>query len=89
MMGYVRFAIQKYPMIQWGRGSAFMFGRVEGDSEYRIERNRSSDGKKWKFMISDNITYRYVDDREFRSKEEMEDAALEWIRNRKKDSKQP
>jgi hypothetical protein len=35
MMGYVRFAIQKYPMIQWGRGSAFMFGRVEGDSEYR------------------------------------------------------
>lgn len=61
-----------------------MFGRIEGDDTHRVERNRTSDGKRWKFMISDNITYRYVDDREFHTKEELESAVCEWIRNRKK-----
>ncbi len=60
-----------------------MFGRIEGDDSCRVERNRTADGKKWKFMVSDNITYRYVDDREFHNKEDMEEAALEWVRNHK------
>jgi len=61
-----------------------MFGRIEGDDTHRVERNRTADGKRWKFMISDNITYRYVDDREFHTKEELESAVCEWIRNREK-----
>ena len=40
-----------------------MFGRIDGET-HRIERNRTADGKRWKFMVSDSITYRYVDDRE-------------------------
>jgi hypothetical protein len=70
-------------VLNWGKGSAFMFGRIEGDDNYRVERNRTADGKKWKFMVSDNVTYRYVDDREFHNKEDMEKAALEWVRNHK------
>jgi hypothetical protein len=69
--------------IKWGKGSAFMFGRIEGDDSHRVERNRTADGKRWKFMVSDSITYRYVDDREFHTKEELESAVYEWIKNRK------
>ena len=76
-------------MLNWGKGSAFMFGRIEGDDSYRVERNRTADGKKWKFMVSDNITYRYVDDREFHNKEDMEEAALEWVRNHKQGKNKP
>jgi len=48
-----------------------MFGKVEGDATHRVERNRTADGKRWKFMVSDSITYRY------------ESAIYEWIKNRK------
>lgn len=68
--------------IKWGKGSAFMFGRID-DCKYRVERNRTRDGKKWKFMVSDNITYRYVDDREFHTKEEMEEEIIRWINDKK------
>ena len=67
--------------IKWGKGSAFMFGRID-DCKYRVERNRTHDGKRWKFMVSDNITYRYVDDREFHTKEDMEAAIIRWINDR-------
>ena len=66
-----------------------MFVRIEGDASYRVERKRTADGKKWKFMVSDNITYRYVDDREFHNKEDMEKAALEWVRNHKQGKTKP
>lgn len=68
--------------IEWKHGSAFNHGRV-GDTGIRIERyNRASKGEtpRWRFMLADDeITYLHVDNREFATREELENAAIRWL----------
>jgi hypothetical protein len=65
-------------MIEWGTRSAFNMGRVT-DTDYRLERSRSSD-RTWSYMISnDKQTYLHVDNRKFSSVGEMEIAIWKWI----------
>ncbi len=67
--------------IIWGRGSSFNLGRV-GDTEFRVERSNSGtkEEPKWQMLLSDKQeTYLHVDDRTFTTKEELEEAAIQWL----------
>ena len=67
--------------IHWFTGSAFNLGRV-GDTGIRIERYNVGDKKnpRWRFLLADDeITYMHVDNREFKTREELEQAAVEWL----------
>lgn len=67
--------------IHWGTGSAFNLGRV-GDTGIRIERYNVGDKTNplWRFLLADDeTTYMHVDNREFRTREELEQAAVEWL----------
>ena len=65
----------------WGRGSSFNLGRLEG-TEFRIERSNLGTKEKpeWQMLLSDKQeTYLHVDDRTFTTKEELEEAAIQWL----------
>lgn len=65
----------------WGRGSSFNLGRVEGTA-YRIERSNlgTKEDPKWQMLLSDNEqTYLHVDDRVFKTRDELEEAAIRWL----------
>ena len=65
----------------WGRGGSFCQGRVEG-TPYRVERSNlgTKEIPKWQMLLSDNKeTYLHVDNRIFDTKEELEDAAIQWL----------
>jgi hypothetical protein len=67
--------------IEWKHGSAFNHGRV-GNTGVRIERYNVGDKThpKWRFMLADDeITYLHIDDREFATREELENAAIRWL----------
>ena len=67
--------------IKWGRGSGFNFGRIDG-SNVRVE--RSNHPKGWCFLASDDkLTYMHIDDRYFKTKEELDDCILSWLKERK------
>jgi hypothetical protein len=66
--------------IEWGKGSAFNLGRI---NDIRVERSRSDKG--WTFLVSDNKrTYLHVDNRHFKTKEELDECIMGWINERKK-----
>ncbi len=63
--------------IEWGTGSGFNLGRMPG-SKVRVERSRHPDG--WCFLASDEKkTYLHVDNRYFKTKEELDECILEWV----------
>ena len=65
--------------IEWGKGSAFNLGRI---NDMRVERSRNNDG--WSFLASDNkLTYLHVDNRHFKTKEELDECIMEWLNERK------
>ena len=67
--------------IHWYTGSAFNHGRI-GDTGIRIERYNvgTKTEPAWRFMLADDeITYLHVDDREFATREELEQAAVRWL----------
>lgn len=67
--------------IHWYTGSAFNHGRV-GDTGIRIERYNvgTKTEPAWRFLLADDeITYLHVDDRQFATREEMEQAAVRWL----------
>jgi hypothetical protein len=67
--------------IEWKAGSAFNHGRV-GNTGVRIERYNVGDKAhpKWRFLLADDeVTYLHVDNREFATREEMENAAIRWL----------
>jgi hypothetical protein len=62
--------------IEWGKGSASFEG-------LRLERSRNHNG--WSFLaIDDNLTYLHVDNRHFKTKEELDECIMEWVNERKK-----
>ena len=65
--------------IKWGKGSSFNLniGEING---WGAERYRSLSGK-WRFLITKSTgpRYQHVDDREFETKEELDDAILEGL----------
>ena len=66
--------------IEWGKGSAFNLARFKG---LRLERSRNHNG--WSFLVGDdNLTYLHVDNRHFKTKEELDECIMEWIDERKK-----
>ena len=66
--------------IEWGKGSAFNLGRI---NDIRVERSRNNDG--WSFLASDNKrTYLHVDNRRFKTKEELDECIMEWLNERRK-----
>lgn len=61
--------------IEWGRGSAFNLGRIGG---IRVERSNTPKG--WCFLASDDkLTYMHVDNRYFKTKQELDECIEEWI----------
>lgn len=67
--------------IHWYTGSAFNHGRI-GDTGIRIERYNvgTKTEPAWRFMLADDeITYLHVDDREFATREDLEQAAVRWL----------
>lgn len=67
--------------IEWGHGSGFNLGRLEGTG-IRVERfwTGTPKAKRWRFLLSDDKkTYMHVDDREFATVEELEVAAVDWL----------
>lgn len=67
--------------IIWGKGGSFCQGRVEG-TVYRVERSNLGTKAipKWQMLLSDNEdTYLHVDNRVFDTKEDLEDAAIQWL----------
>lgn len=63
--------------IEWGKGSAFNLGRIPG-SDIRVERSNTPQG--WCFLASNNQeTYLHVDNRYFKTKQELDECILEWI----------
>ena len=63
--------------ILWGRGSSYNFGEIP-DREVRVERSRNPDG--WSFLISSKrLTYLFVDNERYATKEELDTAILDWI----------
>lgn len=66
--------------IEWGKGSAFNLARFKG---LRLERSRNHNG--WSFLVSDdNLTYLHVDNRHFKTKEELDECIMEWLNERRK-----
>lgn len=66
--------------IEWGKGSAFNLARSEG---LRLERSRNHNG--WSFLVGDdNLTYLHVDNRHFKTKEELDECIMEWVNERRK-----
>ena len=64
--------------IEWGKGSAFNLGRI---NDMRVERSRNNEG--WSFLASDDkLTYLHVDNRHFKTKEELDECIMEWINER-------
>lgn len=64
--------------IEWGRGSAFNLGRLD---DVRVERSRNNEG--WSFLVSDSkLTYLYVDNRYYRTKEELDESIIQWVHER-------
>ena len=65
--------------IKWGKGSSFNIniGQING---WGAERYRTTENK-WKFLITKNSGewYQHFDDREFDTKEELDEAILEWM----------
>ena len=63
--------------VEWGKGSAFNFARV---GDIRVERSKYPDG--WGYMLSDDHeTYLKVDNRRFKTMEELNAAVLEHVAN--------
>lgn len=68
------------PSIEWGRGSGFNFGRIKEYPNVRIERSNYPDG--WGYLLSDEFqTYLKVDNRRFKTMEELNAAVLEHVAN--------
>ena len=69
-------------MIVWLKGSAFNFGN-KVDESVRLERFKVGDA--WKFMVSDSKRqYLHVDDRNFYSVPELNEAIDDWVHRNKK-----
>ena len=70
--------------IEWGRGSGFNLGKYK---DMRVERSRNGEG--WSFLVSDDkLTYLHVDNRHFKTKEELDKCIMEWVNeNAKRKSK--
>lgn len=69
--------------VEWGTGSGFNLGRI-GDTGVRVERyNMAMKGEvpaRWRFLLADESkTYMHVDNREFATVPELEDAAIKWL----------
>lgn len=61
--------------VEWGKGSAFNFARV---NDIRVERSKYPDG--WGYMLSDDHeTYLKVDNRRFKTMDELNEAILEHV----------
>jgi len=69
--------------IEWGKGSAWGFGRIKDNpftSDYRIERFRHPNGKLGFFINSSRMYAEYFDDKEYDSMDDLNEAALGWLR---------
>lgn len=67
--------------IIWGKGSSFNLGRV-GDTGVRVERYNIGTKKdpQWQFLLADEEeTYMHVDSRVFKTRDELEEAAIRWL----------
>ena len=69
--------------IEWGEGRSFNSGRVKDSplaSDYRIERYKD-DENKWRYFISNSREYcAYYDGKQYNTSDEVNEAALAWIR---------
>lgn len=68
-------------VIKWGKGGSFNHGRIDG-TDIRIERYNTGTKKnpQWYFLIADSTeTYLHSDNRAFRTKEDLEDAVMQWL----------